>query len=369
MRKWLLSLLIAASSALLPQGDGRAAGYGNSASADALVSLIDARPDLRGALDDSLRKADWNGIVTIDAFIRYVNDTSRLIPTNRDIFAQLIAFNYMINHSKALRESAEFQDWAKHFVASYGDFLDTTESVAGLSTFYADPAYRIADFYPGPSGWLTFNQFFGRYVKPGKRPIAGLHDRATIVSPGDGIFKGVFPIGEDSTIVVKGFRYGIKDLLKGSAFADRFAGGIFIHSFQELIDYHHFHVPFDGEVMESKVIPGYLYVDIVKLPDGTLNSTGGTGFQFRQERGLLTLKTAELGMVAVLPIGMGHVGSVRMTPDVGARLHKGEEFGFFQFGGSDVIVLFEKGRAEIDAVVGRRYRQGEAIGRVSAPSR
>ncbi|MCB1811962.1 MAG: phosphatidylserine decarboxylase, partial [Candidatus Competibacteraceae bacterium] len=70
------------------------------------------------------------------------------------------------------------------------------------------------------------------------------------------------------------------------------------------------------------------------------------------------------GYVAILPIGMGPVSSVELTPDVGATLHKGEELGFFQFGGSDVVVLFQQDAVDITAKTGQHYLQGEAIGSV-----
>jgi phosphatidylserine decarboxylase len=97
-------------------------------------------------------------------------------------------------------------------------------------------------------------------------------------------------------------------------------------------------------------------------PDGSTYLTDGTTYQFRQERGVIVLETEELGYVAILPIGMGPVSSVELTPDVGATLHKGEEMGFFQFGGSDVIVLFEKDAVDLTAEPGKHYLQGEAIG-------
>jgi phosphatidylserine decarboxylase precursor len=367
MGKKTAGLLMAAAFVLGLSGPVRANTYGDSSQTQALIILLDSRPDLRAALTESLQRADWAGVTTIPAFVTFLNETSRLIPTSHDIYSKLMGFSYMIDESEVLKKSAEFQSWAKGFVSAYGDFLDTTESVAGLATFYANPAFKLDEFFPAPSGWLTFNQFFARSVKPGKRPIAGLGDHRTIVSPADGIFQGVFPIDDTGTLMVKGVKYRIKDLLKDSQYADQFAGGVLIHSFQEVNDYHWYHVPFDGQVVEKKLIPGYLYVDIVKLPDGTLTAADGTGFQLQQQRGLLTLRSQELGLVAVLPIGMGHVGSVVMTPDIGATLHKGEEFGFFQFGGSDVITLFQKDRVHITAEVGKHLLQGEAIGTVAAP--
>ena len=89
-----------------------------------------------------------------------------------------------------------------------------------------------------------------------------------------------------------------------------------------------------------------------------------TGYQFVQRRGLVLLDTPSQGLVCVIPVGMSVVSSVVLTAEAGASLHKGEEIGYFQFGGSDIVVLFEKGPAEVKftAEVGRHYKMGERIG-------
>ncbi len=69
-------------------------------------------------------------------------------------------------------------------------------------------------------------------------------------------------------------------------------------------------------------------------------------YQIDQERGLIVIDSPEVGLVAVLPVGMCFVSSVNLTPEVGARLQKGDEFGFFLFGGSDIVnaVAEQEGR-------------------------
>jgi phosphatidylserine decarboxylase len=64
---------------------------------------------------------------------------------------------------------------------------------------------------------------------------------------------------------------------------------------------------------------------------------------------------------------MAQVSSVTQTPDVGAELSKGEEFGFFQFGGSDIILLFQPDRVRLTAEVDKHYLQGQKIGQALRP--
>ena len=68
--------------------------------------------------------------------------------------------------------------------------------------------------------------------------------------------------------------------------------------------------------------------------------------------------------MAVLPVGMGFVSSVNRTHEVGAKLQKGDEFGFVLFSGSDIVMLFRNKKVVIDAEVGRKYLQGQRIGEV-----
>ena len=167
----------------------------------------------------------------------------------------------------------------------------------------------------------------------------------------------------------KALRWSIGALLADSAYADRFAGGLFMHSALRTFDYHRFHAPVPGRVVESKLIAGQAWLDVEAVPaivDGrsinVLHAIEGTGYQFVQNRGLVVIDSPH-GLVACLPVGMGHVSSVVLTAAVGATLHKGEELGYFQFGGSDFVMVFERGcqleltcRSDVHGV------QGAAIG-------
>lgn len=344
-------------------------GVGDTRSVKALKALLQVRPDLADELQSAIKAADIESIDTIDAFASYVNRQIRSVPTSRDLFETNAPFFYIIGRSEGLKRSVEFQDWAKGVATEEGHFLDSPQSIAGLATFYADPAMRLDDYTVAPSGWQSFNQFFAREFKPGKRIIAGIGDNSTVVAPADGIFKGALPITDEASIVAKGFSHAIPDLLEDSDYGHSFAGGCFVHCFQQVNDYHRFHVPFAGTIVERKSITGTISVDVIRASDGAFALTDGEGFQFQQQRGMIVIETDSIGHVAVLPIGMGHVGSVELTPDVGAVLHKGEQFGFFQFGGSDVILLFQKDAVDITAEVGRHYLMGEAIGNARGRSR
>ena len=267
--------------------------------------------------------------------------------------------------------------WMVKLAKVYGTYLDTTESAAGIDSFKAIVDWN--EYMPPPSGYKTFNQFFARHVKPGRRPIAGISDDGTVVSPADSTFVGQWQINENSEIAVKepqldlkGLKWSIHQLLGGSEYADRFKGGIFAHTYLSVTDYHRWHSPVRGTVLEARVIQGQVYMDVQaksELVDGKediiADVVDGTGFQFIQTRGLIVIDSP-IGLVACLPVGMAFVSSVVITAEVGKTLHKGEELGYFQFGGSDFVMVFERrGNVQLICQPSVHYNQGSLIGTAS----
>lgn len=328
-----------------------------------LIALLKSRPDLADALKESIRKADRSEVATLPQYYDFLDEMVTLIPTDRNLNPFVLTFYYLIDLSPGgiLQGDASFQRWTRKFAEDWGAFLDTTESAQGIKGFFSDPSYHIEDYCVAPSGWLTFNQFFARQVRPGKRPVDGRCDDRVIVSPADSVFQGQWAIESDSKITAKGLTWSVIDLLDGSPCQDKFRGGVFTHSFLNVNDYHRYHLPVGGVVREVRKIPGKVTLDVIKKPDGSLDIVDGTGYQFTQDRGLIVMDSP-LGWVAVLPIGMAQVSSVTLTAEVGAVLSKGEEFGFFAFGGSDIVTLFEAGKVQLEARVGTHYNQGRRIG-------
>jgi phosphatidylserine decarboxylase precursor len=330
-----------------------------------LVQLLEARPDLREALESAIRKANLAGIENIEALLDNLDDLVTAVP-QPELGPKAFKVYFIINQAPEdrLNRDESFNAWMKKYVKARGEFLDTPASATGIPSYTALPNYHMDDYFVGPSGWLTFNQFFAREVKPGKRPIAEPRNDKVIVSPADSVFKGKWDIDADSKVTAKGVTWPIAKLLDGCPYQDTFKNGIYTHSFLNVDDYHRYHVPVAGEIKEVRKIQGRVYLDLVRKADGSLKIVDGDTYQYNQERGLIVIDSPEVGLVAVLPIGMGAVSSVNLTPEVGARLQKGDEFGFFMFGGSDIVMLFQNKHVMIDAEVGKKYLQGQRIGEI-----
>jgi hypothetical protein len=235
-----------------------------------LKQLLALRPDIEAVLTESLGRADWNGVTTLEAYYGYLNAAVRRIPHAETLLEDAMGFYYLINQSDALRASEPFQQWVIRFAQDWGSFLDTPASLAAIQSFYADPGYRMDDYYVGPGGWQNYNQFFAREIKPGRRPVEGRCDETVIVSPADSVFLGTWPITDNATIEVKGVNHSIPALLEGSPYADAFKGGVFTHAFLNVNDYHRFHTPVAGKVLEQRAILGKMVLEVTRKPDGGL---------------------------------------------------------------------------------------------------
>lgn len=256
-----------------------------------------------------------------------------------------------------------FSKWLIDYASLWGSFLDTTDSISEetIQTFYMNsPEYRIEDSLidggrpNNPSGWLTFNQFFARRLNPGLRPISKPDDNRLVCCPADCTYMETFPIDANNKIPEITMKYthrfaSIEDLMDGSDHADAFKNGTYAHYFLNTFSYHHFHAPVSGTLVEAKAIEGKTYLEVHVTEGGDFDAPDPSqgGYEFNQSRGMVVYDTAgskygDIGKVAVFPVGMAQVSSVQMTATEGSEVLKGDEFGYFLFGGSDIIVLFEE---------------------------
>lgn len=333
---------------------------------------------------DPLLFAALNWPQTFDEYLQYLiwfanwppqqssdpawTDPSSDIGEQQEVYDRLCHFYYLIDQplgdsgALVIENEPWFSNWLVRYANAWGTFLDSPESFNNqiLQSFINDsPMYQVENSMIGgkpnnPSGWLTFNQFFARELNPGLRPILTPYDNRVVVAPADSTYKAFYEINGNSEIpeiTLKGtHRFAsIPQLLEGSQYANSFANGTFVHYFLGPYSYHRFHTPVAGLIRESYAIQGKVFLD-VNLTDGQFDAPDSSegGYEFNQARGVLTIDTTgspygDLGIIAVVPVGMCQVSSVHMIATQGTTVPKGEEFGYFLFGGSDIIVLFQEG--------------------------
>lgn len=374
-----------------------------------LLKQHDQYDNLQNAVDQALSydiaEIKELGIHDRTSFLDYMDVlVSSWVPSEdlegKDVYYRLVMFYFIfdqpalkdlqspIEPASAHKPLSWLSTWLVGYAKEMGNLLDQESSLTkeSLKTFYRSPAYNMDEYIVPRGGWKTFNDFFARSTKPGYRPIADLCDPTVIVSPADSTFDGQWEVGASSQVNIKSIEWNIRDLLNGSPYASQFEGGIFMHSFLNTFDYHRQHTPVGGKVVEARTIEGQVYLEVKVHSDpktgkpqlggqrrvggkphdsfnATVSAPDDAGYQFLQCRGLIVLET-KIGLVAVLPIGMAQVSSVIVTAEVGKELRKGEEISYFQFGGSDIVVVFQKSsNVDLSASLNIHYKMGEQIGK------
>ncbi|UKZ73332.1 hypothetical protein TrVFT333_000977 [Trichoderma virens FT-333] len=190
----------------------------------------------------------------------------------------------------------------------------------------------------------NFNEFFYRALKPGARPCSAPDNPRIIVSPADCRSVVFNQITQATKIWVKGREFNMKRLL-GDAYPDdvsRFengALGIFRLAPQ---DYHRFHIPVDGVMGKPITIAGEYYTVNPMAIRSALDVYG------ENVRVLVPIDSEVHGRVMVICVGAMMVGSTVITRKEGERVSRAEELGYFAFGGSTILLLFEPGKMRFD---------------------
>jgi len=225
------------------------------------------------------------------------------------------------------------------FSAWYGRRMSTPTSAKKIAPFIENYALDPEDFADPPESFASFNEFFFRRLKPQARPI--LDDPAAVVFPADGRHLGFQRALDIDSVFVKGQCFDLAKLLGDADLAARFAEGPVVLSRLCPVDYHRFHFPLAGTPGDSRIIPGPLFsVSPVALREKL-------EYLWTNKRAVTLLDGGLFGTVAIIEIGATCVGSIRQTYAPGKAVEKGEEKGFFEFGGSSTITLFEPERVHL----------------------
>lgn len=204
-------------------------------------------------------------------------------------------------------------------------------------------SYHIdeAEFADPVDSFRSFNDFFIRKLNPSSRPIDSRPNQAVL--PADGRYL-VYPnVDEAQGFFVKGQKFCLSTFLQNPVLARRFAGGSMVIARLCPTDYHRFHFPCEAIADRPKLINGFLFsVNPIALRKNL-------SILWENKRFVTEMDTTYFGTVLYVEVGATAVGSVKQTFSFGKKVEKGEEKGYFSFGGSCVILLFEKNRIQFDA--------------------
>jgi phosphatidylserine decarboxylase len=208
-----------------------------------------------------------------------------------------------------------------------------------------DYIYKPGEPYWGFSSW---NDFFTREVKEGARPIESKKDTKVVVAPSDST---VYKIGRNvqvqSEFWIKAQPYSLADMLNNE-YVDQFVGGDVWQAFLSPFNYHRWHSPVTGTIKKAYVKEGLYFSQATSEGQDPTDQDHSEGYIAHvQTRAIIFIEADDtaIGLVCVMPIGMVEISSCVIADKIkpGARIEKGEELGYFQFGGSTHCVIFRPG--------------------------
>jgi phosphatidylserine decarboxylase len=314
---------------------------------------------------EALPGAPISTIVTVDELLAALNTIVTLAPlynadkSKRVAFPMSALFGYMMMTlaGEALFRNSAFNGALRGILQAWCAYLDSPASTSVLNdspTGWYCPAavaeFDLNEFVFDPNaphgGWDSYNDFFHRQIQLQYRPIASPGDPSVVVSANDGnivsLSRGV---QRTDQFWLKGEPFSLSDMLNGTEYVDRFVGGDVFQVFLSGGNYHRWRAPVGGTVVYAQVIDGLMFSDAESAgwdPSAVLSE----GYYAAvNTRGLVIIDSGYpvLGMVCVIPIGITEISSVTIEVSVGQAVAKGDELGYFSYGGSSLCLVFQPG--------------------------
>lgn len=216
-----------------------------------------------------------------------------------------------------------------------GWFLSTKASCVLIDSFIRKNSIDMTQFED--TAYKSYNDFFTRKIKDGVREID--YEPQHLISPCDSKLT-VLPIDNNCVLTIKNTRYTVASLLRDKKLAKKFEGGQALIFRLCVDDYHRYCYLADGIKSRNRFIPGVLH---------TVNPISNDYFPIYKEnsREYSLIRTEEFGDMVMMEVGALLVGKI-VNHHQAAKVCRGQEKGYFEFGGSTIVLLLQAGAAQID---------------------
>ena len=221
----------------------------------------------------------------------------------------------------------------KLFSQMGGRYMDSAASAKKIAPFIAKHSMDMNAYIVPTEGFKCFNDFFYRNINPSKRPIG-----EGVVSPADGKILVFDTISASQEFFIKGSAFNVSSFLGDEALAKKYEGGAMCIVRLAPVDYHRFHFPAEGRAGKMVRIKG----DYYSVSPLALRKNLEIFCQNKRE--YCVQETADYGDILICDVGATLTGSIIQTYEEGVRQPKGGDRGYFAFGGSTTVLLFEQGK-------------------------
>lgn len=219
------------------------------------------------------------------------------------------------------------------FSKLYGKKQKSSKSRVKILPFVKKFNIDTSEFIAPIDSFQSFNDFFIRKLKPQARPIAQEKNVATL--PADGRYLVYSNVNAIDTFYVKNHKFNLCQLLQDEHLFNLYKRGSMVIARLSPSDYHRFHFPCDCCPSESKLMKGTLYsvnpIALKRYPN----------ILCENKRMCTQLQTQRFKKILFIEVGATCVGSIKQTFTPQVLCKKGEEKGYFEFGGSSLILLFQ----------------------------
>lgn len=249
----------------------------------------------------------------------------------------------------------------KFISAKYGKKMDSPSSTKKIKDFVDTLRIDMNESQKAIAEFSSFNDFFYRKLKSDARPIGN-----GFVSPGDGRLLAFENVADVHNFFVKGRQFTLSEFLNDKQLAEEHKNDSLIILRLAPNDYHRYHFPCDGQVSATTKIKG----DYFSVSPYALAGNFAKVF-CENKREFVKLQSPEKGEIILAPVGATMVGGIFESFTPNSQINKGDEMGYFAFGGSTVVILINKDKIEIDADIIENtknkietyVKMGESIGK------
>lgn len=215
----------------------------------------------------------------------------------------------------------------------------SAKSQQQIGQFVAEHGINIEEIELPLSHYRSFNDFFIRKLKSGQRPFEP--DPDVFCSPADAKLLVYPSLKDEQELEIKGASFTLSALLGSKVDPQPYYGGSAVIARLAPYDYHRFHFPDSGLVHQTHAIRGQYHsvnpIALARVPD----------VYCRNQRSVTEFAADNFGRIAYVEVGALTVASIVQTAAPGA-VARGEEKGYFQFGGSTIVLLFEPNKIAFD---------------------
>lgn len=282
--------------------------------------------------------------------IQYYNRYTQAIETEQIYGEAFIRWSYTTPTGNLFMDFFSKMPWISK---AYGYLMDCPSSKKKIAPFIEQYQLDPNEFEKRVSEFTSFDDFFYRKLKPSARPIDANLKHA--VFPADGRHFGFQNISSIKGVFVKGQTFDLPTLLGSSFLAEQYKDGTLILSRLCPTDYHRFHFPISGTPSSSQTINGALH------SVNPLALRRNLKILSENRRQLTIIESETFGPILMIEIGAICVGSIIQCFTPNRPINKGEEKGFFRFGGSSTLLLFQKNRIKLAPDLVEQSIQGKEL--------